>query len=128
MPAAAYEGKECVCQFKRGVCDQTCVRDMLDTVVLPPLIPDDPVARRIAAGRERRVAMGGDRWCSKIAGIVNGGPLGQQPTDAALAEEVLIAVYLGHRELIDHHHHGQLRLVLRARCRGEQRQADEERH
>ena len=31
MPAAAYEGKECVCQFKRGVCDQTCVRDMLDT-------------------------------------------------------------------------------------------------
>jgi siroheme synthase-like protein len=31
MPAAAYEGKECVCQFKRGICDQTCVRDMLDT-------------------------------------------------------------------------------------------------
>jgi precorrin-2 dehydrogenase/sirohydrochlorin ferrochelatase len=31
MPAAAYEGKQCVCQFKRGVCDQTCVRDMLDT-------------------------------------------------------------------------------------------------
>src|SRR3954465_10715238 len=31
MPAAAYAGKECVCQFKRRVCDQTCVRDMLDT-------------------------------------------------------------------------------------------------
>ncbi len=31
MPAQAYAGKECVCQFKRGVCDQTCVRDMLDT-------------------------------------------------------------------------------------------------
>ena len=31
MPAAAYAGKECVCQFKRGICDQTCVRDMLDT-------------------------------------------------------------------------------------------------
>src|SRR3954468_4747044 len=31
MPAAAYSGKECVCQFRRGVCDQTCVRDMLAT-------------------------------------------------------------------------------------------------
>jgi precorrin-2 dehydrogenase / sirohydrochlorin ferrochelatase len=31
MPAAAYAGKECVCQFRRGVCDQTCVRDMLAT-------------------------------------------------------------------------------------------------
>ena len=31
MPAAAYAGKPCVCQFRRGLCDQTCVRDMLDT-------------------------------------------------------------------------------------------------
>ena len=31
MPAAAYAGKECVCQFRRGICDQTCVRDMLET-------------------------------------------------------------------------------------------------
>ncbi len=31
MPAAAYAGKECVCQFRRGTCDQTCVRDMLAT-------------------------------------------------------------------------------------------------
>ena len=31
MPAAAYRGKECVCQFRRGICDQTCVQDMLDT-------------------------------------------------------------------------------------------------
>src|SRR3954453_4552666 len=30
-PAAAYAGKECVCQYRRGICDQTCVRDMLDT-------------------------------------------------------------------------------------------------
>jgi siroheme synthase-like protein len=29
MPAQAYAGKECVCQFRRGICDQTCVRDML---------------------------------------------------------------------------------------------------
>jgi siroheme synthase-like protein len=31
MPAAAYAGKECVCQFRRGICDQTCVQDMMDT-------------------------------------------------------------------------------------------------
>ena len=31
MPAHAFEGKECVCQFQRGICDQTCVRDMLET-------------------------------------------------------------------------------------------------
>src|SRR5256885_8681552 len=31
MPAAAYTGKPCVCQFHRGICDQTCVQDMLDT-------------------------------------------------------------------------------------------------
>src|ERR1700719_1446371 len=29
MPAQAYAGKECVCQYRRGICDQTCVRDML---------------------------------------------------------------------------------------------------
>ena len=31
MPAAAYAGKECVCQYRREICDQTCVRDMLET-------------------------------------------------------------------------------------------------
>ena len=31
MPAAAYAGKECVCQYNRGICDQTCVKDMLET-------------------------------------------------------------------------------------------------
>ena len=31
MPAQAYTGKECVCQFRKGICDQTCVQGMLDT-------------------------------------------------------------------------------------------------
>jgi precorrin-2 dehydrogenase / sirohydrochlorin ferrochelatase len=31
MPAAAYPGKQCVCQFRRGICDQTCVQGMLET-------------------------------------------------------------------------------------------------
>jgi precorrin-2 dehydrogenase/sirohydrochlorin ferrochelatase len=31
MPAAAYAGKPCVCQFKVGICDQRCTVDMLAT-------------------------------------------------------------------------------------------------
>ena len=31
MPAQAYSGKECVCQLRKGICDQSCVRGMLDT-------------------------------------------------------------------------------------------------
>jgi len=31
MPARAYLGKECVCQLRRGICDQSCVQGMLDT-------------------------------------------------------------------------------------------------
>jgi siroheme synthase-like protein len=31
MPAQAYAGKECVCQLRKGVCDQSCVEGMLDT-------------------------------------------------------------------------------------------------
>jgi precorrin-2 dehydrogenase/sirohydrochlorin ferrochelatase len=30
MPAQAYEGKPCICQFRRGICDQTCVANMMD--------------------------------------------------------------------------------------------------
>ena len=31
MPAQAYAGKDCVCQLRKGVCDQSCVQGMLDT-------------------------------------------------------------------------------------------------
>jgi precorrin-2 dehydrogenase/sirohydrochlorin ferrochelatase len=31
MPAQAYAGKECVCQLRRGICDQSCVAGMLET-------------------------------------------------------------------------------------------------
>jgi precorrin-2 dehydrogenase / sirohydrochlorin ferrochelatase len=31
MPAQAFAGKECVCQLRRGLCDQSCVQGMLDT-------------------------------------------------------------------------------------------------
>jgi precorrin-2 dehydrogenase/sirohydrochlorin ferrochelatase len=31
MPAQAYAGKQCVCQLRKGICDQSCVHGMLDT-------------------------------------------------------------------------------------------------
>ena len=31
MPAQAYAGKDCVCQLRKDVCDQSCVQGMLDT-------------------------------------------------------------------------------------------------
>ena len=62
MPAAAYEGKECVCQFKRGVCDQTCVRDMLDTTFY--------IACLKLTGRRCVVVGGGDIGLEKVEGLL----------------------------------------------------------
>src|SRR5688500_14235963 len=62
MPAQAYEGKECVCQFKRGICDQTCVRDMLDTPVY--------VACLRLSGRKCVVVGGGDIGLEKVDGLL----------------------------------------------------------
>ena len=62
MPAQAYEGKECVCQFKRGICDQTCVRDMLDTPVY--------VACLRLSGRKCLVVGGGEIGLEKVEGLL----------------------------------------------------------
>ena len=60
MPAAAYAGKECVCQFRRGICDQTCVRDMLDTPFY--------IACLKLAGRRCLVVGGGEIGLEKVEG------------------------------------------------------------
>ena len=81
MPAQAYEGKECVCQFKRGICDQTCVRDMLDTPVY--------VACLRLSGRKCLVVGGGDIGLEKVEGLLAcGGDVTLVAPDAidALAE------------------------------------------
>src|SRR3954452_13251560 len=57
-PAAAYSGKECVCQHRRGICDQTCVRDMLDTPFY--------VACLRLKGRRCVVVGGGDVGLEKV--------------------------------------------------------------
>src|SRR3954449_9187655 len=62
MPAQAYAGKECVCQFRRGICDQTCVRDMLDTTFY--------IACLRLPGRGCVVVGGGDGGLEKVEGLL----------------------------------------------------------
>jgi len=62
MPAQAYAGKECVCQFRRGICDQTCVRDMLDTPFY--------IACLKLTGRTCVVVGGGDIGFEKVEGLL----------------------------------------------------------
>src|SRR5215471_13925043 len=62
MPAQAYEGKECVCQLRRGVCDQSCVRGMLET----PLY----IACLKLSGRRCVVVGGGDVGLEKVEGLL----------------------------------------------------------
>ena len=62
MPAAAYAGKECVCQFRRGICDQTCVRDMLETPFY--------IACLKLKGRRCLVVGGGEIGLEKVEGLL----------------------------------------------------------
>ncbi|MFZ1994033.1 MAG: bifunctional precorrin-2 dehydrogenase/sirohydrochlorin ferrochelatase [Solirubrobacteraceae bacterium] len=62
MPAQAYAGKECVCQLRRGICDQSCVRDMLDTPFY--------IACLRLKGRRCLVVGGGDIGLEKVEGLL----------------------------------------------------------
>jgi precorrin-2 dehydrogenase/sirohydrochlorin ferrochelatase len=62
MPAQAFEGKECICQFRRGTCDQSCVRDMLDTPFYMAAIK--------LKGRRCLVIGGGDVGLEKVEGLL----------------------------------------------------------
>jgi precorrin-2 dehydrogenase / sirohydrochlorin ferrochelatase len=62
MPAQAYAGKECVCQFRRGICDQTCVKDMLDTPFY--------IACLRLRGRRCLVVGGGEIGLEKVEGLL----------------------------------------------------------
>ena len=62
MPAQAYAGKECVCQYRRGICDQTCVQDMLDTPFY--------IACLRLTGRRCVVVGGGEIGVEKVEGLL----------------------------------------------------------
>jgi precorrin-2 dehydrogenase/sirohydrochlorin ferrochelatase len=62
MPAQAYAGKECVCQFRRGICDQTCVQGMLETPFY--------IACLKLTGRRCVVVGGGDIGLEKVEGLL----------------------------------------------------------
>jgi siroheme synthase-like protein len=62
MPAQAYAGKECVCQLRRGVCDQSCVQGMLDTPFY--------IACLRLSGRRCVVVGGGEVGLEKVEGLL----------------------------------------------------------
>src|SRR3954466_12433917 len=62
MPAQAYAGKECVCQLKKGICDQSCVQGMLD-------IPFYIACLKLS-GRRCVVIGGGEIGLEKVEGLL----------------------------------------------------------
>jgi precorrin-2 dehydrogenase/sirohydrochlorin ferrochelatase len=62
MPAQAYAGKECVCQLRRGICDQSCVQGMLDTPFY--------IACLKLTGRRCLVIGGGEIGLEKVEGLL----------------------------------------------------------
>src|SRR5215210_3321096 len=62
MPAQAYAGKECVCQLRKGICDQSCVQGMLDTPFY--------IACLRLAGRRCVVVGGGQVGLEKVEGLL----------------------------------------------------------
>ncbi|MGA2929391.1 MAG: bifunctional precorrin-2 dehydrogenase/sirohydrochlorin ferrochelatase [Solirubrobacteraceae bacterium] len=62
MPAQAYRGKTCVCQLRRGICDQSCVQDMLQTPFY--------IACLRLKNRRCLVVGGGDVGLEKVEGLL----------------------------------------------------------
>ena len=62
MPAQAYAGKECVCQLRRGICDNSCTAGMLETPFY--------IACLKLTGRRCLVVGGGDVGLEKVDGLL----------------------------------------------------------
>ncbi len=62
MPAQAYSGKQCVCQLRKEICDQSCVRDML-------AVPFYIACLRLS-GRRCLVVGGGEIGLEKVEGLL----------------------------------------------------------
>src|ERR1700735_4996713 len=94
MPAQAYAGKECVCQYRKGICDQSCVHDMLATPFY--------IACLRLPGRRCLVVGGGDVGLEKVEGLL------------ACDGEVILVAPEAHPELV--------RLALEGSIRWERRE------
>ncbi|HEX2708093.1 MAG TPA: bifunctional precorrin-2 dehydrogenase/sirohydrochlorin ferrochelatase [Solirubrobacterales bacterium] len=81
MPAQAYAGKECVCQLRKGICDQSCVRDMLETPFY--------IACLKLTGRRCLVVGGGGIGLEKVEGLL------------ACGADVTLLAPIAHPELED---------------------------
>ena len=62
MSLEAYAGKECVCQLRKGTCDQSCVQGMLETPFY--------IACLRLSGRRCVVVGGGDVGLEKVEGLL----------------------------------------------------------
>jgi siroheme synthase-like protein len=94
MPAQAYTGKECVCQLRKGTCDQSCVQGMLDTPFY--------IACLRLTGRRCLVVGGGNVGLEKVEGLL--------ACDAA----VTLVAPEAHPELIELALEGSIRWEQRA--------------
>ncbi|HTX33259.1 MAG TPA: bifunctional precorrin-2 dehydrogenase/sirohydrochlorin ferrochelatase [Solirubrobacteraceae bacterium] len=94
MPAQAYAGKECVCQYRKGICDQSCVADMLQTPFY--------IACLRLTGRRCVVVGGGEVGLEKVEGLL------------ACDGDVTLIAPQAHPELVQ--------LALEASIRWEQRE------
>jgi siroheme synthase-like protein len=93
MPAQAYRGKECVCQLRRGICDQSCVAGMLETPFY--------IACLRLTGRRCVVVGGGDVGLEKVEGLL------------ACDAEVTLVAPEAHEELIALAREGSIRWAPR---------------
>ncbi|MGA2319942.1 MAG: bifunctional precorrin-2 dehydrogenase/sirohydrochlorin ferrochelatase [Solirubrobacteraceae bacterium] len=89
MPAQAYAGKQCVCQLRREVCDQSCVQGMLET-------PFYIACLKLS-----------DRRCL----VVGGGAVGLEKVEGLLAcdGEVTLIAPEAEPELAEHAREGSIR-------------------
>jgi len=93
MPAQAYAGKECVCQLRKGICDQSCVQGMLETPFY--------IACLRLTGRRCVVIGGGDVGFEKVEGLL------------ACDGDVMLIAPEAHPELVQLALEGSIRWVQR---------------
>jgi len=94
MPAQAYSGKECVCQLRKGICDQSCVQGMLEVPFY--------IACLKLSGRRCLVVGGGEVGLEKVEGLL------------ACEGEVTLIAPVAVEELRDLAHEGSIRWENRA--------------